>query len=140
MPVTECGCWIWLGMVDGGGYGSFRIGAKMVKAHRASWIIHRGPIPEGLRVLHQCDMPPCINPDHLFLGTQLENMQDMFAKGRQPNLHGEKNPNVKLTAADVSVIREADGYYGILSKLGRQFGVSATMILNIRSGKNWRQA
>lgn len=75
------GCWIWSGAVQHA-YGKFRIGLKEVRAHRASWEIHKGPIPDGMSVLHQCDTPLCVNPDHLFIGTQQENMNDRKTKGR----------------------------------------------------------
>lgn len=81
----ETGCWIWGGSFTHNGYG--RIGDK--RAHRLSWSFENGPIPEGLLVLHSCDTPPCIRPSHLFVGTQLDNMQDMIAKGRKVTVRGE---------------------------------------------------
>jgi hypothetical protein len=82
IPVTESGCWIWIGHDNPGGYGAVRVGRKMLKAHRVAWMVHRGPIPKGMCVLHKCDVRPCINPDHLFLGTYADNSRDMIAKGR----------------------------------------------------------
>jgi len=78
--VTEpnIGCWLWINWIDKDGYG----GCKHGQAHRASWVIYHGPIPNDLFVLHKCDVPACINPKHLFLGTQLDNMRDGFVKGR----------------------------------------------------------
>lgn len=80
--ITECGCQIWTAGADGNGYGQFRFEGKLIGSHRASWIASRGPIPNGLHVLHRCDTPPCINPDHLFLGTPADNVADMIRKGR----------------------------------------------------------
>jgi hypothetical protein len=81
-------CWLWTAAQDKKGYGVIQEGGfyapKNLLAHRASWMIHCGDIPEGLCVLHRCDRPPCINPDHLFLGTVRDNHADMDNKGRRP--------------------------------------------------------
>ena len=79
--VTESGCWIWTGAA--GRYGKFAITpGNACDAHRASWILHNGTIPNGMRVLHRCDVPLCVNPAHLFLGSAKENTLDMIQKGR----------------------------------------------------------
>lgn len=80
-PVTESGCWIWTGAA-GRYYGGVTINKKHFDAHRASWILHFGDIPEGMRVLHRCDVTLCVNPSHLFLGTAKDNTHDMLKKGR----------------------------------------------------------
>ena len=82
MPITETGCWIWLGYCDRNGYGDIKVEYKSWRAHRFSWVLHGGDIPEGQYVLHKCDEPSCVNPDHLFVGTQDDNIQDMIKKGR----------------------------------------------------------
>src|ERR1700728_2715027 len=97
MPEPNTGCWLWAGAVDSDGYGAICVGpdvkkergyaTKIRKAHRISYELFRGPIPDGLGVLHRCDMPCCVNPDHFFLGTNTDNVRDMIAKGRQ-NLTG----------------------------------------------------
>lgn len=135
MPVPEAGCWFWLGWTQSGGYGVLRVDEKQVMAHRASWEIHRGPIPEGIKVLHRCDTPCCINPDHLFLGTQADNVKDMIQKRRNVPSPGERNGNAKLTADEVRKIRASEETLNILS--GR-FGVSMSMISCIKRGENWR--
>lgn len=80
------GCWVWLAGKDKDGYGNFSVGqratARPVRAHRVAWELTHGSIPDGLFVLHECDNPPCVRPDHLFLGTNQNNMDDMVAKGR----------------------------------------------------------
>lgn len=87
-PEPNTGCWLWLGGCDRNDYGAFRIGSrldnsdKMVCSHRFSYETFIGPIPEGMKVLHKCDNPPCVNWEHLFLGTQQVNGTDMASKGR----------------------------------------------------------
>jgi hypothetical protein len=134
MPVPECGCWIWMGADDGAfGYGS---AGRKGKAHRLSWKVHFGPIPEGKLVCHKCDTPLCVNPDHLFLGTRLENMADMVAKGRSAACRhaADKNPNARITWETVKLIRER----GLsCKKAGKLFGVSTSQVHNVRSGKSW---
>jgi hypothetical protein len=84
-PEPTSGCWLWDGQVDLNGYARISRGppwTRITFGHRVAWELHRGPIPTGLSVLHRCDVPGCVNPDHLFLGTQADNMADMNAKGR----------------------------------------------------------
>lgn len=91
-PCPMTGCWLWLGFISPpgkgttGGYGRSCLNGKSQQAHRVSWQLHRGPIPEGMRVLHHCDVRCCVNPSHLFLGTMLDNTQDAINKGRAPQL------------------------------------------------------
>lgn len=87
VPEPNTGCWLWTA-ADTGRYGYFRLDGKVgqrrsIGANRAAWLLYRGPIPEGMMVCHTCDTPICVNPDHLFLGTPLDNMLDKVAKGRQ---------------------------------------------------------
>lgn len=83
MPEPNSGCHLWTGTVCKHGYGRiYRKGASPVLVHRVAWERVHGPIPAGLKVCHRCDTPSCVNPDHLFLGTQRDNLRDMYAKGR----------------------------------------------------------
>lgn len=96
-------CWIWIGAKNGKGYGSTWIGNKVALAHRAMFEVHNGPIPPGMLVCHRCDNPACINPEHLFLGTNSDNLQDSKRKGRQ-NLNrakGSSASKAKLTENQV---------------------------------------
>lgn len=86
IPVPEAGCWLWLGSTSSRGYGYSGIKGAPSLAHRASYEAFSGPIPAGMCICHKCDTPACVNPDHLFAGTNLDNMRDMCAKGRS---HGQ---------------------------------------------------
>ena len=112
---------------------------KEVRAHRVSWELHRGPIPEGMSVLHKCDNPPCVNPEHLFLGTQKDNAEDCRVKRR--TTCGEKDPRHKLTSKDVEGIRELRNSSNMsYRKLSKMFGVDRSTIIKIVSGKTWKES
>ena len=100
------GCWLWTASAAGRGYGQMKVPRqrKQEYAHRLSYMIYKGEIPKGQYVLHKCDTPLCVNPDHLFLGSQADNQQDMKNKGR--SLFGERNPSRKLTDSAVRKIRQ----------------------------------
>lgn len=83
-------CWVWVAGHDGYGYGAIRYKGKSVVTHRVSWEMANGLIPDGMKVLHRCDNPPCVNPDHLFLGTHQDNMADMKEKKRYANRHTKR--------------------------------------------------
>lgn len=140
IAIGMSGCWYWMGHIDGIGYGRFNHPSES-KAHRAAWRLFNGNIPAGLKVLHHCDVRGCVNPAHLFLGTQTENMQDALRKGRLRSVpkHGESNPMARLTQKKVARIKE------IISKregttqrqLARSFGVSPMTICRIVNKKSW---
>src|ERR1700746_1830085 len=92
IPEPNSGCWLWTGAVARFGHGSFRHEGKTAVAHRVAWKLYRGPIPADLQVCHHCDVACCVKPDHLFLGTQKDNLDDCASKGRRPDTSGEMHP------------------------------------------------
>lgn len=105
IPVTETGCWIWIGAVTAKGYGFFNKNKKRIKAHRHSFELFHQKEIGSMCVLHKCDVPSCVNPEHLFLGTQKDNMLDKKLKGRAHRPFGESNPSTKLTQEIVDQLR-----------------------------------
>lgn len=141
---SPLGCWNWKG-ASNKKYGTFRIGSqhngtrKQEYAHRWSYKHFIGEIDSGLFVCHKCDNKLCVNPDHLFLGTNSENILDAVAKGVKigsPN-YGERNGNSKLTADNVLEIRKLSNQNISLRKIGKIFGISGTHVDYIVKNKNW---
>lgn len=135
------GCWLWDASAQADGYGRMRIGDETRLAHRLSYEHHRGPIPHGLLVLHRCDVPACVNPDHLFLGTNAENMVDMVRKGRSKSegrCRGERGPAAKLTDEKVRRIRDLGSAGMPQRKIAAQVGVSQRSILRVLQHQTWR--
>lgn len=132
-------CWYWIGSRCQLGYGQFNAMAEH-KAHRVSWRLFRGD-PQGLKVLHRCDVRSCVNPEHLFLGTQVENIADMVAKGRQRGggLCGENNPRSRLTWEKVREIRRRVAAGAVQRHLCDEFGVSPMTISRIVNHQLWRE-
>jgi hypothetical protein len=128
------GCWQWRSHTDKDGYGVLPGTRKNIRAHRLSYEIHTGSIPDEMLVCHHCDNPGCVNPDHLFVGTQKDNALDALNKGR--HYIGEKNGRAKLTKENVNEILTS-------SMNGRQlaarFGVSKSTINNVRRGATWKK-
>lgn len=126
------GCWQWNAHADKDGYGVLPGANQNTRAHRLSYEIHIGPIPDGMIVCHHCDNPGCVNPEHLFVGTAKDNAQDALQKDR--HYLGEKNGRAKLTAEYVEKIKKSDLSY---VELGSIYGVSKSTISNIKRGKGW---
>jgi len=133
-------CWEWLACKDRKGYGQIRTGKRTIGAHRLSWIIHNGKIPEGMLVCHSCDNPGCVNPDHLFLGTNKDNIQDASKKGRMTGPRGEAAHTSKLTEKQVLAIRHEYASMDIKSqsKLADKYHVSGATISYIINGHRWK--
>jgi hypothetical protein len=138
---TETGCILWGGPRRKNSYGQIaqKIGPskyRMIRAHRASWILTHGPIPDGQQVCHRCDNPICVNVDHLFLGTFFENMQDKLSKGRQAK--GESSPFSRLTEDVVRDIRRSYVPGRVTMKqLADQFGISLANVSHIIHRRTW---
>jgi hypothetical protein len=134
------GCIEWTLGRSSTGYGVCRRNGRTVGAHRAAWEEVHGPIPEGLWVLHRCDNPPCVNVDHLFLGTRLDNVRDMDAKGRgrRPVLPGERNGRARFTEDDVRTMRDRYAAGESQTAIARRFNTSQSRVSEIVLGKSWR--
>ena len=137
------GCWLWTASVDKDGYGQLgsdgnRASRTMLKAHRVSWELANGPIGGGLAVLHRCDNPPCVNPDHLFLGTNQDNIDDMNRKRR--NVFHRRNPSLKLSNGQVDAIRTRRSNGERLSSIAEDFGVTQGTVSRIANGLRRREA
>ncbi len=152
------GCWLWTGGKSEIGYGMFCQGKRgtHIRAHRASWIIHQGFIPDNLLVCHHCDVRNCVNPDHLFLGTKLDNAQDALKKGRlgaqvetikrlwgtdsfRKKWTGQNHPRSKLTTEQVLQIRKM--YKPNICSTGMiasQFGISQSTVHLIVTRQTWK--
>ena len=131
------GCLLWCKPVRRG-YAAMIYNGKLMAAHRVSWIIHKGPIPEGMWVLHSCDQPNCLEIQHLFLGTAKDNWDDMVKKGRRMFKPGEACNFAKLKEEQVIEIRKRMKRGENDTSLGYNFGVSAGAIADIRRGRNWK--
>lgn len=133
-------CWLWLGHLNHNGYGLFRFNKGRGKAHRFSYALFVGPIEPGKHILHrrECGNPSCVNPNHLYMGTNADNVRDrmMWGKSRGYGL------NAKLSESDVLYIRKIKknlgGKYGLNRDLAKQFGIGAEQVRRISNGQAWK--
>jgi hypothetical protein len=136
--ITEpnSGCWIWIGATTQSSafrYGAFILPGETKYAHRAAWLLYRGSIPKGLCCLHKCDFPTCVNPEHLFLGTQKENSEDMVAKNRVQR--GERHYRAVLKESDVlEILKDTRS----AATIANRFGVHAMTVGKIKRKVNWK--
>jgi hypothetical protein len=135
------GCWLWTASLGTHGYGQIGVGRSVVAASRVAWMLTFGPIPDGLFVCHRCDVPKCVNPEHLFLATQAGNLRDMAMKGRGRNrpAFGSANPRAKLAERDAIDIRRRYAEGESLRVLGRHFGVWPTTIADVVHKRTWNK-
>ena len=133
VPVTESGCFLWIGAVGKNGYGQMGLGGKIKAAHRLAVEIRDGSIPDGMLVCHKCDTPTCVNPDHLFVGTMRDNVADMCRKGRRPK--GEKDVRSVLTE---SAVREILASTKTHAALAAHYGVATSTISMVKNRRNWK--
>ena len=136
--VESDGCWEWTAYRNALGYGVIRYAKKTWLAHRLSYTARVGAIPTGILVCHRCDNPACIRPDHLVLGTDLDNNRDMQWRGRANKSRGVGHLGSKLTEDEVRAIRAENPIYGYAIALAEQYKVSVSAIQKIRQQKTWR--
>lgn len=137
-------CWLWMSTTHSNGngfrYGYFRYGNKNVRAHRMSWIIQNGFIPDGKCICHTCDNPQCVNPSHLFIGSRLDNMRDAKVKNRLAT--GEKHGRAKLNWVIVGRIRkicQAGRSGGGIDAMARKFNIARSTIYKIMRNQTWQE-
>ncbi len=149
--IVQGGCWLWRHPTVHG-YGKLSIDRREILAHRFSYEIHIGPIPEGLLVCHRCDVRACVNPEHLFAGTYADNNHDAYLKGRARNrgelhgmygrsnisIQGEAHHCAKLCAADVRAIRDLLQQGHKQQQIADRFGVAKSAIWSVATGRTWR--
>lgn len=134
IPEPNSGCLLWCGPVVRFGHGILKLNKReRVYAHRASWALKNGPIPPGISILHKCDVPCCVEPNHLFAGTQADNMADMAMKGR--STQGERHPNSRINEKDAREIAVALGSY---REIGIRFGITKSNVSLIKKRKAWK--
>ena len=137
IPVPEAGCWLWERAICTGGYGQLRVDGVATKAHRASWLAFRGEIPEGMFACHRCDTPSCVNPDHLFIGSALDNARDRDKKGRANSCKGAKHGRSKLNVGQVVEIRRRYMAGEKQKDLAAEFGVGRPQLHRIVKNQRW---
>ena len=137
--MRSSGCWLWTGTRQPQGYGRLNIDRQKLLAHRLSFEINVGPIPDGLCVLHTCDVKACVRPDHLYAGTRRDNARDVIERGSFNHRRGENHPDAKLNEAQVAEIRRRyqRGKVRHLS-LAHEFGVSESTIGSVVLRRTWR--
>lgn len=138
--VVSGGCWIWTAARDSSGYGVVRVAGRQERAHRLSWMVFRGPIPSGACVCHTCDNPQCVNPDHLWVGTHQDNMDDKVRKGRVPR-GGQHYMAARLRAStglnDYATRIKAMRASGLrVSEIARRLGIKRTTVSSIAHRAN----
>lgn len=130
-------CWLWTASKDKDGYGQIRVDGKNLKAHRLVIELEGSDVPSGMCVLHRCDTPSCVRPDHLYIGTMADNVRDRDDRGRRAPPVGENNGRAKLTTEDVAKIRRVYASGFTQQMIANRFGVHQTTISNIIRGRNW---
>jgi hypothetical protein len=138
-PGVDDACWLWSASLNPDGYGQFRQSRLgTVTAHRFSWQVHYGPIPDGMCVCHKCDVPACVRPDHLFLGTVADNMRDRDRKHRRIAPCGEIHARAKLTAERIDEARRCVADGETRASVAKRMGVGPTAISRALLGRSWK--
>ena len=137
--IVTNGCWEWQRSFMEDGYARIRFGGKDYRASRIMWeVTHGEPIPKGLFACHKCDNPKCVNPDHIFLGTAKDNMQDAARKGRTNKPLPEESPNAKLTWEQVRAIRE-ELKSSTTRAVAKKYGMGKSTIQQIGANESWKE-
>ncbi len=136
--IKKDGCWDFKGAKIRGGYGTISVAGTNRAAHRISWWLHNGEIPRGLLVLHKCDNPICTNPEHLFLGTQRDNIKDCEIKNRRAPQYGENNPLSILNKEQVIEIRRLLENGAKNKEISERFKIATSTVSCIKHRRNWR--
>ena len=137
IPEPNSGCFLWIGCIGSHGYGHFGIQGRTIRANRASYLLFKGSISEGLFVCHRCDNPACVNPDHLFAGTHQDNVDDCGRKRRWRPSHGAFNANAKIDDAKAIAILQDPR---TLRAIAADFGIASSVVGKIKLGKSWLHA
>ena len=140
----ETACWIWMRAVDSSGYGALKVRGRKLNAHRYSYELHYGTIPDGLDVCHRCNTRLCVNPAHLYVGTRKQNVADSIAAGTYhflsgggANQKGEKNPHATLTNEEVLEIYQRAWSGERLQKIADDYGIVKSVVVRIKHGERW---
>lgn len=134
----QSGCWLWIGPRTTKGYASTSWQGRFRQVHRMLWEREHGPVPAGLYVLHHCDVRHCVNPAHLYVGTQTDNMRDMVVRGRKPSRKGERNGRCKVSEDTVRTIRRRYAAGGVsLRALGDEYGLTMSVVHKIVTRQTW---
>lgn len=134
----ENGCWLWKGAIGKNGYGALNVNGKVILAHRYSFILHHEKIPKGLFVCHKCDIRNCVNPEHLFLGTNHDNVKDMIKKGRKNPVKGSASPSAKLNEEKVKQIKQFLKEGMRSPELAKLFNIGKRQIIYIKNNQSWK--
>jgi len=137
MAVPESGCYLWMAGTKSNGYGQFTMNGKEERAHRAAYMLYIGEIPDGKQVLHKCDVPLCVNPDHLFIGSVQDNMTDKVSKNRQQK--GLNHGCCTVNSGTVLGIKEALTNGDMQKHIAIKYGVSNSMVSEIKHGKRYTE-
>lgn len=134
IPEPMSGCWLWDASQNRDGYGNFRFRDKILNAHRVAWYIYRGAIPRGVQVLHKCDIRSCVNPQHLYLGSQRDNVLDCENRKRARHPKGDQHKNAKISEKQaIYIFWDSRPQH----EIARDYKISQPLVSSIKNQKAW---